>query len=398
MIKRLVCRRRKSARFRPLFNTLCILLILSGVYYTAWIYPKRFCEEESERRRSINGALSWETQLIKILEDYTIFDDTEKTVAHGILIVSDTHARSKYEQQANALQCYANRHRYVFRILDPNEYSLCFSIDNFFFQKHCAVLLYLIENRRLKWVLVLDGDNLLVNATKRIEDFIPESETTYIIHYERFYNGEIMAGNYLIRNHYWSYIYLLRWIELYKILPNIYYHNNDNGALHLHFLLMFTKNLEHVRKCYMLWRQSINETIYDQYIGCTKCALGGKRQFPHIQLLRRGHGFARDYREPENVVLENDFLLHSFKNISKIYYSQRVTEESCTDTWEPPVHEHLFVRNLTIAKQLIQYHDTLAAIRHPTSVGWPDIKNCWPTCEKELSGANEQHLLQAICR
>ncbi len=190
---------------------------------------------------------------------------------------------------------------------------------------------------------LLDGDNVLVNATKKIEDSIPHSENINIVHYERFYNGEIVAGNYLIRNQYWSYMYLLRWISLYEILPDIYYHNNDNGALHLHFLLVLNTNLERVHKCYTLWKQSTNETIYDQYVGCTKCALGGKRQFEHVQLLRRGHGFARDYREPENVVLENDFLLHSFKNDTSVYYSQYVTINSCTDNWEPPVHEHLFV-------------------------------------------------------
>jgi hypothetical protein len=335
---------------------------------------------------------------MKLLQDYTIFDGTVTTIAYGILILSDDHANSKDEQQTNALWCYANRHRYAFHILDPNSYTMCFSIPNFFFRKHCAVLFYLLQNPQLTWVLVLDGDNLLVNATKRIEDFIPQNESTNIVHYERFYNGEIMASNYLIRNNYWSYTYLLRWINLYEILPHTPYHNNDNGALQLHFLLILSKNLRRVRKCYMLWKKSINETIYDQYIGCTKCALGAKRLFPHIQLLRRGHGFARDYREPENAVLENDFLLHSFKNNTNIYYSQRVTRNSCTSSWKPPVHEHLFVHNLTIAKELIRHHDMLAAVRHPTSVGWSDIKNCWPNCESELDVESEQLLLQAICQ
>jgi hypothetical protein len=40
----------------------------------------------------------------------------------------------------------------------------------------------------------------------------------------------------------------------------------------------------------------------------------------------------------------------------------------------------------------------LAAVRHPASVGWSDIKDCWPNCESELHGESEKLLLQAICK
>jgi hypothetical protein len=381
-----------------LLKIFCLLLFVCYLSYAVWIHSASSWEKDSKGQQNNNDALSWEARMMKILYDYSIFINISKTVAYGILIVSDEHTRSKYVQQANALRCYANRHGYVFHILEPRHFIVCRSIGNFFFGKQCAVLMYLIENSQLGWILVLDGDILIVNATKRIEDFIPVSDTINIIHYERFYNGEIAAGNYLIRNHYWSHIYLLKWISLYEHLPKVDYHNNDNGALHLHFLLILNKSLERIRKCFALWEQSHNETIYDQYVGCVKCAIGGKRQFGHIFLFRRGHGFARDYREPENVVLGNDFLIHSCKNNTEQYYSQQVTVNSCTRNWQPPVYKHLFLRNMTIEKELIRYHDRLAATLHPLSVGIPDIQNCWPTCENELNGTSEKKLLQAICR
>jgi hypothetical protein len=330
--------------------------------------------------------------------EYNIFNATAKANGYAIVIALDDHARLKYDQQVNALRCYAKRYRYKFSPLNPSMYVQCLLISNFFFQKHCGVLFYLIENPEITWVLVLDGDNVLVNATKRIEDFVPMNNFTHVVHYERFYNGEIMAGNYLIRNHYWSYIYLSKWINLYKYLPDVYYHNNDNGALHIHLLLVLNTNTDIVRKCFSLWDQSSNETAYDQYVGCVKCALGGRRHFTHIHFLRRGHGFARDYREPMNLVLENDFLLHSFKDDTKLYYAYRIKATSCMENWEPPVHSYLIERKLSMAKKLIEYHDTLAAINHPASVGWPDVGSCWPNCSTDLDEMSEHKLLQVICK
>jgi hypothetical protein len=353
---------------------------------------------ESKQLYNISYTFFSKSRVMSAIMEYSIFNITAKANAYAVVIVLDGQARLKYEQQVNALRCYAIRHHYIFYLLDPSLCVPCLSINNFFFKKHCGVLFYLIENPQIAWVLVLDGDNVLVNATKRIEDFIPMNNVTHVVHYERFYNGEIMAGNYLIRNHYWSYIYLWKWINLYKYLPDVYYHNNDNGALHLHLLLVLNKNTEIVHKCFSLWDQSTNEILYDQYVGCVKCALGGQRHFPHVQLLRRGHGFARDYREPENLILENDFLLHSFKNDTKLYYAYRIKPTSCMKNWEPPIHNYLIEHNLSRAKELIRHHDAIAAIKHPASVGWPDIGSCWPDCSAELDRTSEQQLRLVICK
>lgn len=383
---------------RPILTALHLILVIIAV---SWFYRIFFYSVSKEKSKQLNSIehIAWrKAQALKTIKEFSKLNIKNEIAICGILVVLDADAALKYAQQINSLRCYANRHNYTFHLLEPSFYTDCISINNFFFRKHCGVAFYLIQNPMIEWVLVLDADNLIVNGTKRIEDFIPTDDTTHIVHYERFYNGEIMAGNYLIQNHEWSYSYLLRWANLDKYLPNVYYHNNDNGALHIHILLILNKSIDIVHNCFSLWNISIDEVAYDQYVGCAKCAIAGRRNFTHIRILRRGQGFARDYREPENLVLETDFLLHSFKSDTNLYYSYKVQTTSCTKIWEPPIHEFLIEHNLTIARNLIEYYDKLATIKHPFSVGWPDVGHCWPNCEMELDIATEKQLLKSMCK
>lgn len=339
----------------------------------------------------------------KLREQYKKFMLTREFMGadqYSIIIVADATATSKYEGHIAAVRCYAMRHSYLFAVLDPKRYSECSHIGNFFFRKHCLVLLYLIYAHSVKWLLVLDGDNVLVNASKKIEEYIPLNSNVHVIHYERFYNGEIMAGNYLIKNHQWSYNYLLNWINLERYLPPVFYHNNDNGAIHIHLLIMLNVSKEGAKKCIKLWQRSTNEVIYDEFIGCFKCALAGRRKFPHLWIFRRGHGFARDYREPENAVFPTDFLIHSFKNDTKYYYSRKVKMNECRNefNWNPPLHPYLMVRNLSLARELITFHDYTAALKHPASVGYPDVGDCWPQCDPEINDLTLEQQLRIICK
>lgn len=378
-----------------------VFCFVSLITIVLLIYTLSFCTIYKGSNKQLYRyycSLSINAQVLKTVKKYSSLNRKSRNSENAILIALDDLAALKYIQQINALWCYAYRHGYTFYLLEPSVYPECFLIDNFFFRKHCGVLFYLIENPEIKWVMVLDGDNLLVNASNGIENFLPKNNVTHIVYYERFYNGEVMAGNYLIRNHYWSHSYLLKWINLHKHIPDVHYHNNDNGALHIHLLLALNKNPEIINKCFSLWNRSIDENTYDQYVGCVKCALAGQRNFAHIQILRRGHGFARDYREPENLVLENDFLLHSYKADTNLYYVYPVQIASCNAHWNPPVHKYLIEHNLTVAQNLIKYYDNLASIKHPYSVGWPDVGNCWPNCEPELDKTTERKLCDAICK
>ena len=316
----------------------------------------------------------------------------------GILVVSDKSKQETYSQFSAALYCYAISHGYIFKSLDPIAYALCEHIPNFFFRKHCAVLDYLMTHPEIGWLMVLDGDNVLVNASKQIEEYIPDVPDIYVVHSERFYNGEISAGNYLIYNCQWSHMYLLNWINMYRILPSVPYHNHDNGALHIHFALSVGKMHS---DCFYLWYRSVNETDYDRYVGCIKCAIAGQRRFTHIWLLRRGHAFARDYREPENTILQTDFLIHGFKNDSSHYYRRRIMPNVCRRKityWSLPIRSEMLVTNRSIAQALIRYYDIVAQQEHPDSIGIADVYDCWPFCQPNFTGKKEHMYLKSLCK
>jgi hypothetical protein len=341
-----------------------------------------------------------ESLLYQLKENYknSLPNISNRNLKIGIVVVSDKSTQLKYSQFSAALNCYSFIHGYIFRNIDPSSYSLCSYISNFFFKKHCCVLIYLIKHSEIGWLMVLDGDNVLVNTSKRIEDYFPNVPNVYIVHGERFYNGEISAGNYLIYNCKWSYLYLYNWINMYRILPQLPYHNNDNGALHIHFALSIGKLSSN---CFNLWYKSIDEILYDQYVGCIKCLIGGQRQFDHIWLLRRGHAFTRDYREPQNVILENDFLIHGFKNDSSHYYQTKININICQyniSRWSLPIRREMIILNRTIAQQLIRFHDFDAQQKHPDSVGIPDVFDCWPFCQPNLTGDKQKHYLQTLCK
>jgi hypothetical protein len=334
----------------------------------------------------------------KLKENYKellITKKNDKNLLKGILILSDKLRQIKYREFSNALRCYSLIHGYIFNEIDPILYPLCSHIKNFYFQKHCVVLYYLIQTRQIGWLMVLDGDNILVNLTKKIEDYLPSNSNIYLIHNERFYNGEISSGNYLIYNCQWSYLYLFNWINYYSILPKVPYHNNDNGALHLHFALSIGK---FSFNCLKLWYQSIDEDIYDQYVGCIKCLLTGQRQFNHIYLLRRGQGFTRDYREPMHHILFNDFLIHGFKNDSSHYYRTKINCKNNLNQWLLPIRQEILITNLTQAQELIRYHDFDAQQTHPHSVGLADIHDCWPYCSLNLTDQKEKDYLNILCQ
>jgi hypothetical protein len=308
----------------------------------------------------------------------------------GIIIVSDAKAQQKYEQYSKNVECYANKHGYTFKLLDPKFYSSCSHLKNFYFQKHCAVMNYMMPMSNLTWLLVLDGDNFVVNSSKLIEEFIPSDENIHVIHYERFYTGEVMAGAYLIKNHPWSHNYLSTWFNFYSKLPKTGYHNHDNGALHMVLLKMIGKSDDIQSKCYSIYLQSTNEWNYYKYIRCFRCSIKGQRIFKHVRLLRRAHGFSRDFAIP----FANDFILHGYKSdLNQFFYDTT----KCTNDWLSNIRQNLFVFNITIARDLTIQKDQYAIKKYSRSLGITDITDCWPNCEPEITGEKLAEYLRALC-
>ena len=103
------------------------------------------------------------------------------------MIAADDFVSRRFDQHIAGLTCYARRHSYSFLIIHPERYPTCMRIaQTIYYQKHCLVLIYLIENIHIDWVLVLDIDVLVVNISKKIESYLPDPITKSLI-YAVFY-------------------------------------------------------------------------------------------------------------------------------------------------------------------------------------------------------------------
>jgi hypothetical protein len=223
-----------------------------------------------------------------------------------ILIVSDRFYQKHYLKNSETIQAYGARFNYDVKIVSPHDYKACQEISNFFFKKHCAVLQEMKAHFTLgRWIAVLDGDTAVrdsVNTNIRLESFLPPPEENKdVVHYYRFHNNEVMAGNYLVRHSDWSKTYLERWVNLHRTYPGT---NHDNGALHWLWLDMFVVPPTKLslacqndyRKAPITHNQKKDLLFYDKFVGCVHRALSDANHsmLKNIYLYGHGMGWAYD--------------------------------------------------------------------------------------------------------
>lgn len=141
-------------------------------------------------------------------------------------------ADTVYARQMQSVVCYATRHGYGYDQLDPADFSSACSefASSFFFAKHCAVAEYLRRRtKRRALVYVLDGDVAEANPLVRLQAF--DHVGADITFYERIWNPEVMAGNYIARNTLFTRKFLRTWAAYFHKQPPGF-SSADNGALH----------------------------------------------------------------------------------------------------------------------------------------------------------------------
>ena len=322
----------------------------------------------------------------------------------GIFIVQISDTSHLYEQHLSSLICYAHRHSYEFIVIQIEQYPICRNISqSIYFEKHCLVWMYLLENIHIQWLLVLDMDILVLNLSKTIESYLPKSTSQSEIHlilYEKF-TGEIASGNYLIHNHPWSHSFLKRWIEYQRYLPYLKFSNTDNGILHIHLLdpMISHVNQSISKYCFDIYKGANELRVYHNYVACCKCALQGRWEFRHLTILRRGHSFIREnlgHYMSQTIWSPTDFLLRGQKHHIEQYYSNKINTTACRKPeWVLPIKQDAIIRNYTQMKQTIGLFDLAAAQGYPQSVGLSDITDCWPFCLENQT--TRQAFLKKVC-
>merc|ERR1712216_29044 len=170
----------------------------------------------------------------------------------------------------------------------------------------------------------------------------------------------IMAGNMGLRLTTYSVDFMQKWEDFHS--SNCF--NADNGALHIHLLLVLQDELPLSKSAISdlknrFRRVGGNIQHYDRFVAWAKLTLGQRRLFKHIRILRRGMAFCIDawvakiYYSPGD--LSASYLcLHGVKNrlgISKKY------GPNCTDRaerCESTLHQCALKKTITDAKLIQQ--------------------------------------------
>uniref|UniRef100_A0A914LTT0 Candidate secreted effector n=1 Tax=Meloidogyne incognita TaxID=6306 RepID=A0A914LTT0_MELIC len=100
----------------------------------------------------------------------------------------------------------------------------------------------------------------------------------------------------------------------------------DNGALQLHILQTVIPSAKaEIKACKKLWNLANNYERYMGYVTCVKTALGATRIWPgKLRILRRGHGWIRDWFLTTDSWSARDFMLHGWKS------------QNISSSWESP--------------------------------------------------------------
>jgi hypothetical protein len=307
----------------------------------------------------------------------------------AIAVSADSTGQERFRNTIRSVQCYALKHGYDFILVDnkapdTNYSSACHSLKHDLeFWRHCMVLHTILPF--YNWVVLLDGDVGVFNANKCLENLVTKPHQQSIIHEERFHNGEIQAGSYMIKNDEFGRAYLENWIgyKLKGMIPNADFTNSDNGVIHILLLKYYNPSKE--EECMNAFRQSHDLEGYDKYVGCCMKYISSSFN-SNIRIIRRGHGFVRDLWVTENKVsLDTDFFLHAIKENTRFFDTERESEDQCgSSEYEPKIllaNNEIQVFNHSEMKHIMYNAEITCSSQRPYSyIPSVFIRDCWPYC------------------
>ncbi|RCN51241.1 hypothetical protein ANCCAN_02602 [Ancylostoma caninum] len=147
---------------------------------------------------------------------------------------------------------------------------------------------------------------------RRIEEYMDSKSD--IIFYDRFYNWEIAAGSYLVKNTTWSQGFLHGFGEYESQLPDSFT-GTDNGALHAYVAqAVLPSNHSGLEICMEIYKKSKGFGDLFLYEGCIRDILQDRLHLGKIKILRKATAWVRDNWLTNSLWNEErDFLIHGWK-------------------------------------------------------------------------------------
>ncbi|CAJ1341119.1 unnamed protein product [Effrenium voratum] len=309
-------------------------------------------------------------------------------------------------------ECYSKKWGASVLFIDPRRFEKCQLHTDWFFRRVCAVAslveAFVRDSKENvsetadsfglpvapRWIFHLDGDSMLSNLDLPLSDFtVPwDREGKSLVFYERFHNGEIAAGNYALRVSELAAQFLRGWERKVSETKNVKFTNSDNGVLHLHLVWYLQKELSFpqgsLQNASHAWasvlrqfRASKDIGSYDRFVALVKLALGPRRDFKHLLVGRRGHGFCAD--DWTKMYLSKLHVCHhAVKSAAQLV---KMIGQSCIDKslqclQGPAVCAPQTEREARV--KLRNFKPDRFALGNVN-----DISSCWPNCTRDIPQA-----------
>ncbi len=214
---------------------LCAFIVSSSlIVLNLWVVR----EFRSAATNLRTGGLASEAELdiVNKTQRFQVNKVPKTDIDIHMVAVADKSFQARYAVIFDSMSKYASKHGYHWHVIgDSGTEPLCEQkYQVFFFRKHCIIASWMDRETNVgDKVFVFDSDVVPYRTN------IPLYHWTYLIEdiilYERTWNNEIAAGNYLVSNSEAAKGFLMRWAQYEKEIPPGF-SSADNGAIHLHLI------------------------------------------------------------------------------------------------------------------------------------------------------------------
>lgn len=145
-----------------------------------------------------------------------------------MLVLADANFAKKYDPIFQKNKEYAVRHGYNWNVIGAGSKNCTQLFRDFFFRKHCMVAEWMSSIAENDIVMVFDSDVVAYRTDISLNEWVALTED--VVMYERIWNTEIAAGNYIVRNNHRTRSFLMDWAKYEYEMPRGF-SSADNGEI-----------------------------------------------------------------------------------------------------------------------------------------------------------------------